>query len=149
MELEDLDNISKNDFLPLVDKNNIKQELMDTGNCGTSGCASGSGTINNDNASTNIASEDSSDAGNLLCDSVEKQVNFSFLQFISTGSQLYTRYLFFFGWYKFYLPTSWWYMSSHCMTPYKDDNGKKKKQKYTEKIFAYSKFDNEKQSLAI
>lgn len=46
MELEDLDNISKNDFLPLLSLN-VKQELLDDGG---------------------------GEAGNNLCDSVEKQV---------------------------------------------------------------------------
>lgn len=66
-ELEDLANINKNDFLPLVDKINIKQELTDTAGSGNCGAENGA-------VAANIGSEENSETGNLLCDSVQKQV---------------------------------------------------------------------------
>lgn len=85
MELEDLDNINKNDFLPLLPLN-IKQELLENnGSAASGGAGSGScgGGGNGDGASgsgDNIA--DGSGSGNgesaNICDSVEKQVSFRF-----------------------------------------------------------------------
>lgn len=61
MELEDLENINKNDFLPLLPLN-IKQELMD----------GGGGNV---------------ETGN-ICDSVEKKV--SFLKNINSNNNVWT-----------------------------------------------------------
>lgn len=74
MELEDLDNINKNDFLPLLPLN-IKQELLDNnvGAVGGSGAtADGVGGIAGMGGSE--AGGGSEPAGNNLCDSVQKQV---------------------------------------------------------------------------
>lgn len=72
MELEELENINKNDFLPLVDKMNIKQELNDPANGGVS-TETGAGATNIGSCN-NIGSEENSESSNLLCDSAEKQV---------------------------------------------------------------------------
>lgn len=67
MELEDLDNTNKNDFLPLVDILNIKQELGDT-----AGGSSGTEAIHR--ATIIDGFEGNSESGYLLCNSIEKQV---------------------------------------------------------------------------
>lgn len=86
MELEDLDNINKNDFLPLLPLN-IKQELLDNNGsiiAPTGGGEMGVGGGNNsaggiaDGASGSGGAE-ASGSGNgesaNICDSVEKQVS--------------------------------------------------------------------------
>lgn len=85
MELEDLDNINKNDFLPLLPLN-IKQELLDSNGSlvaptGGDG-ADGEGEVGNvvdDASGSGINPADASESGNgesaNLCDSVEKQVS--------------------------------------------------------------------------
>lgn len=95
MELEDLDNINKNDFLPLLPLN-IKQELLDNNGSittapndggevvaggngeGAGGCGGNdggaSGSSSSGNGTTDVIGSGNGETAN-ICDSVEKQVS--------------------------------------------------------------------------
>lgn len=76
MELEDLDNINKNDILSLVPLDTIKQESLD--GVGIAGIV-GNGNTENIVLDGAGIDDNTGELINTVCDSVEKQVNASII----------------------------------------------------------------------